>query len=93
LAKLLRRPQATEALDDGLRAVKHTAKQRLNELEDRKDDAAIRVRKAPLATVTGDIRRQPSVRRGPRLVQSPPGLRRGRRQAAHGSSAEPSGVE
>ena len=47
----LLKARATEALDDSLRAVKRTAKQRLNELEDLKDDAAIRVRKAPLAAV------------------------------------------
>ena len=43
--------RAAEALDDSLKAVKRTAKQRMNELEDLKDDAAVRVKKAPLATV------------------------------------------
>lgn len=47
----LLKARAAEAVDDSMRAVKRTAKHRLNELEDLKDDAAIRVRKAPLAAV------------------------------------------
>jgi ElaB/YqjD/DUF883 family membrane-anchored ribosome-binding protein len=47
----LLKARASEVLDDGLRAVKRTAKQRLNDLEDLTDDATMRVRKAPLAAV------------------------------------------
>ena len=43
--------RAAEALDDSLKSVKRTAKRRMNELEDLKDDAAVRVKKAPLAAV------------------------------------------
>lgn len=42
---------ATEKLDDGLHSVKRVIKQRTNDLENLRDAAALRIRRAPLQTV------------------------------------------